>query len=455
MIYTVTFNPAIDYVIKVDNLTLGEINRTTREYIFCGGKGINVSHVLANLGMESVGLGFIAGFTGDVIEKGAKELGFAPDFIRVREGMTRINVKVKSNEESEINGMGPVIHDDELQKMYEKLDELQDGDVLILAGSIPATLPSDVYEKIMERLQEKDIRIVVDATKDLLLNVLKYHPFLIKPNNHELGEMFGVVLKTNDEIVEYAKKGLFYEVEIPTVTADNMKSIISTVKGYSNKLTFMSTQYNAMGVPTYTDRSSQIIFIDAEFDAMMDVEVLASAFNMDKAEFMGRRILIDNFGELTGAKLLLCDESFFQIYDVLLQFEDVRNPEGLYWNYFLHKWTVFSVSRFANAILFTVPDNEITGITLNPSNSFIQRSQLPKDVTINATIKSTGTVDDTLEWEMTGNESTETTMTVVNNTQVRVHVSANEKIPNTFNIIAKSKYFPVSQTATISTRENA
>ena len=191
-----------------------------------------------------------------------------------------------------------------------------------------------------------------------------------------------------------------------------------------------------------------------EFDAMMDVEVLASAFNMDKAEFMGRRILIDNFGELTGAKLLLCDESFFQIYDVLLQFEDVRNPEGLYWNYFLHKWTVFSVSRFANAILFTVPDNEITGITLNPSNSVIQRSQLPKDVTINATIKSTGTVDDTLEWEMTGNESTETTMTVVNNTQVRVHVSANEKIPNTFNIIAKSKYFPVSQTATISTREN-
>ena len=180
MIYTVTFNPAIDYVIKVDNLTLGQVNRTTREYIFCGGKGINVSHLLANLGVDSVGFGFIAGFTGDVIESGAKELGFKPDFIRVREGMTRINVKVKSNEESEINGLGPVIHDDELQKMYEKLDELQDGDVLIL--------------------------IVVDATKDLLLNVLKYHPFLIKPNNHELGEMFDVVLKTNDEIVEYAKK---------------------------------------------------------------------------------------------------------------------------------------------------------------------------------------------------------------------------------------------------------
>ena len=199
-------NTAIDYVIKVDNLTLGQVNRTTREYIFCGGKGINVSHLLANLGVDSVGLGFIAGFTGDVIESGAKELGFKPDFIRVREGMTRINVKVKSNEESEINGLGPVIHDDELEQMFKKLDELEDGDILVLAGSIPATLPSDVYERIMGRLQGKDIRIVVDATKDLLLNVLKYHPFLIKPNNHELGEMFDVVLKTNDEIVEYAKK---------------------------------------------------------------------------------------------------------------------------------------------------------------------------------------------------------------------------------------------------------
>ena len=206
MIYTVTFNPAIDYVIKVDNLTLGQVNRTTREYIFCGGKGINVSHLLANLGVDSVGLGFIAGFTGDVIESGAKELGFKPDFIRVREGMTRINVKVKSNEESEINGLGPVIHDDELEQMFKKLDELEDGDILVLAGSIPATLPSDVYERIMGRLQGKDIRIVVDATKDLLLNVLKYHPFLIKPNNHELGDIFGEEIRERDQLAPYAKK---------------------------------------------------------------------------------------------------------------------------------------------------------------------------------------------------------------------------------------------------------
>ncbi|MDD4371631.1 MAG: 1-phosphofructokinase [Anaerostipes sp.] len=206
MIYTVTFNPAIDYVIKVDNLTLGQVNRTTREDMYCGGKGINVSNVLANLGLDSIGFGFIAGFTGDAIETGARELGFTPDFIKLREGMTRINVKIKSNEESEINGQGPVIHEDELEMLFGKLDGLKDGDILVLAGSIPNTLPEDVYEKIMERLQEKDIQIVVDATKDLLLNVLKYHPFMIKPNNHELGEMFGVILKTNEEIVEYGKK---------------------------------------------------------------------------------------------------------------------------------------------------------------------------------------------------------------------------------------------------------
>ncbi|MDD3746498.1 MAG: 1-phosphofructokinase [Anaerostipes sp.] len=206
MIYTVTFNPAIDYVIKVDNLTLGQVNRTTREDMYCGGKGINVSNVLANLGLDSIGFGFIAGFTGDAIETGARELGFTPDFIKLREGMTRINVKIKSNEESEINGQGPVIHEDELEMLFGKLDGLKDGDILVLAGSIPNTLPEDVYEKIMERLQKKDIQIVVDATKDLLLNVLKYHPFMIKPNNHELGEMFGVILKTNEEIVEYGKK---------------------------------------------------------------------------------------------------------------------------------------------------------------------------------------------------------------------------------------------------------
>ena len=206
MIYTVTFNPAIDYVIKVDNLTLGQVNRTTREYIFCGGKGINVSHLLANLGVDSVGLGFIAGFTGDVIESGAKELGFKPDFIRVREGMTRINVKVKSNEESEINGLGPVIHDDELEQMFKKLDELEDGDILVLAGSIPSSLPDDIYEKIMKKLDQQGIKIIVDATNDLLKKVLPYHPFLIKPNHRELEELFNVKIENKDDLIHYARK---------------------------------------------------------------------------------------------------------------------------------------------------------------------------------------------------------------------------------------------------------
>lgn len=206
MIYTVTFNPALDYVIKVDNLTLGMVNRTTKEDVYYGGKGINVSVVLNNLGMKSIALGFVAGFTGEAIEKGIKKMGIATDFISLQEGMSRINVKIKSKEESEINGQGPVIHEDELKAMFQKLGQLKDGDILVLAGSIPATLPLDIYERIMESLQEKEIRIVVDATKDLLVNVLKYHPFLIKPNNHELGEIFGKTLTTDEEIVFYGKK---------------------------------------------------------------------------------------------------------------------------------------------------------------------------------------------------------------------------------------------------------
>ena len=206
MIYTVTFNPALDYVVRVEDLTLGMVNRTKEEAIYYGGKGINVSTVLKNLGIESVALGFVAGFTGDVIEKGVKELGVATDFIHLQEGMSRINVKIRSNEESEINGQGPKIGELELAKLFEQLNQLEKGDTLVLAGSIPSSLPSDIYEKIMEHLQDREIQIVVDATKDLLLNVLKYHPFLIKPNNHELEEVFQVSLKTEEDLIVYGKK---------------------------------------------------------------------------------------------------------------------------------------------------------------------------------------------------------------------------------------------------------
>lgn len=206
MIYTVTFNPSLDYVIQVDKLVPGEINRTTHEAVYPGGKGNNVSVILSNLGHSSKALGFTAGFTGEALENMLKEFGCDTAFIRLPEGSTRINVKINAGEETEINGQGPVITEEAQQALFEQLDALKKEDILVLAGSIPNTLPSDIYERILEHLQGRGIHFVVDATKELLLKVLKYHPFLIKPNNHELGEMFGVTLKNRDEIVAYAKK---------------------------------------------------------------------------------------------------------------------------------------------------------------------------------------------------------------------------------------------------------
>lgn len=206
MIYTITFNPSLDYIIKVSDFKLGYVNRTTREDIYPGGKGINVSIVLGNLGFTSKALGFIAGFTGEEIERRIIEKGISSEFIKIHNGLSRINVKMKSNEESEINGNGPEITKDALQSLFSKLSVLEDGDILVLAGSIPSSLPSNIYEEIMCILKKKKIKIIVDATKDLLLNVLKYKPFLIKPNNHELGEMFNVVLKDEEEIIHYGKK---------------------------------------------------------------------------------------------------------------------------------------------------------------------------------------------------------------------------------------------------------
>lgn len=171
-----------------------------------GGKGNNVSVILSNLGHSSKALGFTAGFTGEALENMLKEFGCDTAFIRLPEGSTRINVKINAGEETEINGQGPVITEEAQQALFEQLDALKKEDILVLAGSIPNTLPSDIYERILEHLQGRGIHFVVDATKELLLKVLKYHPFLIKPNNHELGEMFGVTLKTRDEIVTYAKK---------------------------------------------------------------------------------------------------------------------------------------------------------------------------------------------------------------------------------------------------------
>lgn len=205
MVYTVTFNPAIDYVIHTPKIELGEVNRLTAEEIYYGGKGINVSVVLKELGVASRALGFIAGFTGDEIERGLNAAGIDTDFTRLKTGSSRINVKIRSAQETELNAQGPEIDGEALSALFEKLDALADGDTLILAGSIPGSLPPDIYERILERTSGKKLRVVVDATKDLLLNVLKYKPFLIKPNDRELGEIFGVKLSSIEEIEKYAR----------------------------------------------------------------------------------------------------------------------------------------------------------------------------------------------------------------------------------------------------------
>ncbi|MCR4640132.1 1-phosphofructokinase [Ruminococcus sp.] len=206
MIYTVTFNPAIDYVVQTEKITLGSVNRAASEQIYYGGKGINVSAVLAELGIRSKALGFTAGFTGEAIERGVEAMGIDADFVRLKEGTSRINVKIRAEEETELNGQGPHIDDEALSQLFKKLNRLMDGDTLILAGSIPNSLPSNVYERILEMLSDRDIRTVVDASGELLVNVLKYKPFLIKPNDHELGEIFGVNISTYDGVVEYAVK---------------------------------------------------------------------------------------------------------------------------------------------------------------------------------------------------------------------------------------------------------
>ena len=206
MIYTVTFNPSLDYIVSVEDFKLGLTNRTNSELLLPGGKGINVSTVLMNLGIESTALGFVAGFTGDEIVRRLEQMGVRNGFIRIDEGFSRINLKLKSIDGTEINGQGPVISETKVQNLMTQLDELGEGDVLFLSGSIPASMPDDAYQKIMERLDGKGVQIIVDATKDLLMNVLPHHPFLIKPNNHELGEIFGEELKSRESVVPYAKK---------------------------------------------------------------------------------------------------------------------------------------------------------------------------------------------------------------------------------------------------------
>lgn len=206
MTYTVTFNPAIDYVVHIEKLDLGLVNRSNKEKFFFGGKGINVSIVLNNLGIETKALGFVGGFTGQAIEQGVSAMGVATDFIHLQTGNSRINIKIKSQLETDLNSQGPPIDQSALQQLFKKLDNINDGDTLVLAGSIPSSLPDSIYENILNSLKHKKIMVVVDATKDLLVNVLAYKPFMIKPNIHELEEIFSVKINSYDELLNYAAK---------------------------------------------------------------------------------------------------------------------------------------------------------------------------------------------------------------------------------------------------------
>ncbi len=206
MIYTITFNPALDYIAQVENFEIGQINRTKTEKILPGGKGLNVSTVLKNLGLENTALGFIAGFTGKELKRKIEEYGIETDFVEVKNGITRINVKISSKEETALNGNGPEISEEELQQLLEKIERIQENDIVILAGNVPKCIKNDIYEIICNKLEKNGVTFIVDSTRELLINVLKYKPFLIKPNKDELQETFNVKINTNEQIVEYAKK---------------------------------------------------------------------------------------------------------------------------------------------------------------------------------------------------------------------------------------------------------
>lgn len=249
MIYTVTFNPALDYVIRTENFATNQVNRSDTESIYYGGKGINVSIILSRLGIANLALGFIAGFTGREIEQGVKERGVLTDFIWLKKGLSRINVKIKSQknkEETEVNGQGPEIPNTALLQLFEKLERLTGEDMLVLAGSIPKSLPQDIYQQIMAQVAPKKIPVVVDATGTLLQKVLEYHPFLIKPNNHELGELFDTTVKTKEDILHYSRK----------LQEMGARNVLVSMAGNGSILITENQEVHQMGVAKGTVRNS-------------------------------------------------------------------------------------------------------------------------------------------------------------------------------------------------------
>lgn len=236
MVYTITLNPALDYVMKVGKLRYDDINRSKSEEIYYGGKGINVSVILTRLGVHNKALGFVAGFTGRKLEQMLVDEGIDCDFNRLSNGQTRINVKIKADTELDVNASGPDISEDDIKDLMDKLDDIGKDDYLVLAGSIPSTLPDDIYERILSRLQSRGVNFIVDATGDLLKKALPYKPFLVKPNHHELGDLFGVETKTEEDIVKYARK--VQEMGARNVLVSRAKDGATLIDENSNVTTF-------------------------------------------------------------------------------------------------------------------------------------------------------------------------------------------------------------------------
>jgi 1-phosphofructokinase len=242
MVYTVTFNPALDYIVRVRDFRTGETNRTESDELQWGGKGINVSTILRNLGVENAALGFLAGFTGRALDQGLRDAGIRTDFIWLEEGLTRVNVKIKADQETEINGAGPAIPAASLEELFAKLDRLQSGDVLVLAGSIPTSLPDDIYQRILARLANREILTAVDATGRLLRAVLPYHPFLIKPNRAELEELFGGALNGDVEIEDCARR----------LQKEGARNVLVSMAGDGSLLLDETGSVHRLGVPAGT-----------------------------------------------------------------------------------------------------------------------------------------------------------------------------------------------------------
>ena len=243
MIYTITFNPALDYTIKIQNLKTGEINRSEKEHILAGGKGINVSIVLKTLGIETTALGFIAGFVGDEIERKVKEYGIKTDFIKIENEISRINVKIaEQSKETAINSKGPFIDKTYIELLYKKLEIIKNGDTLVLSGSVPKGVENNIYQDICKKLEKKDVKIIVDATGDLLLKTLEYKPFLIKPNQDELGEFFNVKITNEQEAIHYAKKLQEKGAQNVLVSMGSKGAILIDENNYLNRMKISSTQ---------------------------------------------------------------------------------------------------------------------------------------------------------------------------------------------------------------------